>query len=86
MKVWFQGIAGYGNPLGIPNLAGDTYYDAAYNENCLVTVVTLGVVQRRSHYSFLCPANADDYEFILVGKPTDNSGFGGAAFASATLR
>src|SRR5205085_10245797 len=31
------------------------------------------------------PANADDYVFILVGKPTDNSGFGGAAFASGTL-
>ncbi len=35
------GIAGYGNPIGVPNLAGDVYYDAAYNENCLVTVVTL---------------------------------------------
>ncbi len=36
---WIQdgvvsGIAGYGNPLGIPNLAGDVYYDPAYNENC----------------------------------------------------
>src|SRR3984885_9342348 len=40
-----QGIAGYANPLGIPNLAGDTYYDEAYNENCLVTIVTLGVVR-----------------------------------------
>lgn len=40
-----RGIAGYANPLGIPNLAGDVYYDEAYNENCLVTVVTLGVVR-----------------------------------------
>ncbi|MFI4962299.1 MAG: AIR synthase-related protein, partial [Legionellales bacterium] len=31
------------------------------------------------------PEKADDYVFILVGKPTDNSGFGGASFASATL-
>ncbi len=31
------------------------------------------------------PKNADDYVFILVGKPTDNSGFGGASFASSTL-
>lgn len=81
-----SGIAGYGNPLGIPNLAGDTYYDAAYNENCLVTVVTLGVVREDHVIHSYAPANAQDYVFILVGKPTDNSGFGGAAFASSTLR
>jgi len=80
------GIAGYGNPLGVPNLAGDVYYDAAYNENCLVTVVTLGVVREDQVIHSYAPANADNYVFILVGKPTDNSGFGGAAFASSTLR
>lgn len=80
------GIGGYGNPLGIPNLAGDVYYDAAYNENCLVTVVTLGVVREDHVIHSYAPANADDYVFILVGKPTDNSGFGGAAFASSTLK
>lgn len=81
-----SGIAGYGNPLGIPNLAGDVYYDAAYNENCLVTVVTLGIVREDHVIHSYAPANAQDYVFILVGKPTDNSGFGGAAFASATLK
>ncbi|KTD12009.1 phosphoribosylformylglycinamidine synthase II (FGAM synthase II) [Legionella gratiana] len=80
-----QGIAGYGNPLGIPNLAGDTYYDEAYNENCLVTVVTLGVVREDHIIHSYAPSHAENYQFILVGKPTDNSGFGGAAFASATL-
>lgn len=80
------GIAGYGNPLGIPNIAGDVYYDPAYNENCLVTVVTLGVVREDHVIHSYAPANADDYVFILVGKPTDNSGFGGASFASSTLR
>lgn len=81
-----SGIAGYGNPLGIPNLAGDVYYDAAYNENCLVTVVTLGVVREDHVIHSYAPKNADDYVFILVGKPTDNSGFGGASFASSTLQ
>lgn len=80
-----RGIAGYANPLGIPNLAGDVYYDEAYNENCLVTVVTLGVVREDQIIHSYAPPNAKDYQFILVGKPTDNSGFGGAAFASATL-
>ncbi|MDP1603342.1 MAG: phosphoribosylformylglycinamidine synthase subunit PurL [Legionella sp.] len=87
---WIQegvvhGIAGYANPLGIPNLAGDTYYDAAYNENCLVTLVTLGVVREDHVIHSYTPAHGQNYQFILVGKPTDNSGFGGAAFASATL-
>jgi phosphoribosylformylglycinamidine synthase len=87
---WIQdgvvaGIAGYGNPLGIPNIAGDVYYDAAYNENCLVTVVTLGVVREDHIIHSYAPEDADDYVFILVGKPTDNSGFGGASFASTTL-
>lgn len=81
-----SGIAGYGNPLGIPNLAGDVYFDPAYNENCLVTVVTLGIVREDHVIHSYAPAHAEDYVFILVGKPTDNSGFGGAAFASATLK
>ncbi len=81
-----SGIAGYGNPIGVPNLAGDIYYDSAYNENCLVTVVTLGVVREDHVIHSYAPANAEDYVFILVGKPTDNSGFGGASFASSTLR
>lgn len=80
------GIAGYGNPIGIPNLAGDLYYDPGYNENCLVTVVTLGIVREQDVIHSYAPVNADDYVFILVGKPTDNSGFGGASFASATLQ
>lgn len=80
-----SGIAGYGNPLGVPNLAGDVYYDAAYNENCLVTVVTLGVVREDRVIHSYAPANAEGYVYILVGKPTDNSGFGGASFASSTL-
>ncbi|KTD60847.1 phosphoribosylformylglycinamidine synthase subunit PurL [Legionella shakespearei] len=87
---WIQegvvaGIAGYGNPLGIPNIAGDVYYDSGYNENCLVTVVTLGVVREDHIIHSYAPKNAEDYVYILVGKPTDNSGFGGASFASTTL-
>lgn len=80
-----QGIAGYSNPLGIPNLAGDTYYDEAYNDNCLVTLVTLGVVREDNIIHSYTPKHGTDYKFILVGKPTDISGFGGAAFASANL-
>jgi len=80
-----SGIGGYGNPIGVPNIAGDVYYDSGYNENCLVTVVTLGVVREDHVIHSYAPKNADDYVFILVGKATDNSGFGGASFASTDL-
>ncbi len=79
------GIAGYGNPLGIPNIGGDIYYHQGYNENCLVTLVTLGIVREDHILHSYAPQNADGYDLILIGKPTDNSGFGGASFASLEL-
>src|SRR6185295_22409 len=87
---WIQegvvnGIAGYGNPIGVPNIAGDVFYDAGYNDNCLVTVVTLGVIKEEDVIHSYVPQNGKDFIFILVGKPTDNSGFGGASFASTEL-
>ena len=79
------GIAGYGNPLGIPNIGGDLYFHNGYNENCLVTLVTLGIVREDQIIHSYAPKNADGYDLILIGKPTDNSGFGGASFASVEL-
>ena len=79
------GIAGYGNPLGIPNIGGDLYYHDGYNENCLVTLVTLGIVREDNIIHSYAPQDADGYDLVLIGKPTDNSGFGGASFASLEL-
>ena len=80
-----SGIAGYGNPLGIPNIGGDLYYHEGYNENCLVTLVTIGIVRDDHIIHSYAPNNANGYDLILIGKPTDNSGFGGASFASLEL-
>ena len=80
-----SGIAGYGNPLGIPNVCGDLYFDEEYNENCLVTVLTAGIVKEKNVIRSRSPKNSAGYDLILVGKPTDNSGFGGASFASLEL-
>jgi len=80
-----SGIAGYGNPLGVPNIGGDIYYNRDYNENCLVTLVTLGIVKEDNIIHSYAPKNANGYDLVLVGKPTDNSGFGGASFASLEL-
>jgi len=87
---WIQdgvvaGIAGYGNPLGIPNLGGDLQYDAGYNDNCLVTVLTLGALCETHLIHSHAPANSAGHALVLIGKPTDNSGFGGASFASGEL-
>jgi phosphoribosylformylglycinamidine synthase subunit PurL len=87
---WIQdgvvaGVAGYGNPLGIPNVGGDLYYHKGYNENCLVTLVTLGIVKEENIIHSYAPKNANGFDLILLGKPTDNSGFGGASFASLEL-
>jgi len=79
------GIGGYANPLGVPNIGGDIYYNESYNDNCLVTLVTLGVVREDEIFHSYAPENADGYDLILVGKATDNSGFGGASFASLEL-
>src|SRR6185369_3805734 len=38
-----QGIANYGNPLGVPNLGGDTQFDARFDRNVLVNVMAVGV-------------------------------------------
>lgn len=82
-----RGIAGYGNPLGIPNLGGDVQFDAAYNSNCLVNVVCHGIVREDEVIHSFVSAEAGEigYDIVLIGKPTDQSGFGGAAFASLTL-
>ncbi|MFC1648229.1 phosphoribosylformylglycinamidine synthase subunit PurL [Nanoarchaeota archaeon] len=80
-----NGIAGYGNPLGIPNLGGDCYFHPAFDDNCLVNVVCLGIVKEKDIIHSYAPKNSDGYDMIVVGKATDNSGFGGAAFASLIL-
>ena len=81
------GIAGYGNPLGIPNLGGDVYFDESYDDNCLVNVVALGLVKESELIHSFVPEEAAEvgYDIIIVGKPTDCSGMGGAAFASIEL-
>jgi len=82
-----DGIWQYGNAIGVPNLGGDVYFHPSFNENCLVNVVAVGIVEHDHITHSAVPREAADepYELILVGKPTDWSGMGGAAFASATL-
>ena len=80
-----NGIAGYGDAVGIPTICGDVYFNESFDENCLVNVVCLGIVKEKDIIHSYAPQNAEGYDIIIVGKATDNSGFGGAAFASLIL-
>jgi len=82
-----EGIWQYGNALGVPNLGGDVYFDESFDDNCLVNVVAVGLVEESDVVRSRAPAEAASvpYDLVLVGKPTDPSGFGGATFASRIL-
>jgi phosphoribosylformylglycinamidine synthase subunit PurL len=80
-----NGIGAYGNAIGVPNLAGDVYFDDGFEENCLVNVVSLGVVKEAEVIHSFAPKGAEGWPIVLVGKATDPSGFGGASFSSLTL-
>ena len=80
-----QGVASYANALGVPNLGGDTVFDAAFNRNCLVNVCAVGLAPASGLLRSRVPEGPGPWVFVLVGKPTDESGFGGAAFASEAL-
>jgi len=82
-----NGIGGYGNPIGVPNIAGDVYWSKTFNDNCLVNVAAFGVIKESEIIHSRAPKEAGElnYDIILIGKPTDNSGFGGASFASFEL-
>lgn len=86
-KEVIRGVAGYGNALGIPNLGGDTVFDTAFNLSCLVNVVSVGIIREDEIiHSYVQPeAGKVGYDIIIVGKATDRSGFGGAAFASVVM-
>ncbi len=81
------GISDYANPLGVPVLGGETAYHPCFNDNCLVNVAALGIVPIDHIIRSRVPeaATHEPYDVILIGKSTDSTGFGGAAFSSATL-
>lgn len=85
MRGVVQGIADYGNALGVPNLGGDTVFDAGFDTNCLVNAMAMGLAPADGVLRSRVPEGPGPWAFVLIGKPTDESGFGGAAFASGEL-
>jgi phosphoribosylformylglycinamidine synthase len=77
------GIAGYGNCIGIPDVAGEVVFDASYSGNPLVNALCLGVA--RHDEITLARAGGAGNALLLVGATTGRDGIQGASFASATL-
>src|SRR3954453_4150933 len=38
------GIGNYGNSVGVPTVGGDTFFDPAYADNCLVNAMCVGLL------------------------------------------
>ncbi|TXL77631.1 phosphoribosylformylglycinamidine synthase subunit PurL [Vineibacter terrae] len=75
------GIGGYGNCMGIPTVAGETSFHRAYNENCLVNAMTVGIA--RADRIFYAAAAGLGNPVVYVGSKTGRDGIHGATMASA---
>ncbi len=75
-----KGIGGYGNCIGVPTIAGETYFDESYNGNILVNAMTLGLVNKKK--IFYSKASGLDKPVIYVGSKTGRDGIHGASMAS----
>ncbi|HET7752643.1 MAG TPA: phosphoribosylformylglycinamidine synthase subunit PurL [Anaeromyxobacteraceae bacterium] len=75
------GIAGYGNCMGVPTVAGEVSFHPSYNGNCLVNAFTLGVLQ--ADRIFLGTAAGVGNPLMYIGAKTGRDGIHGATMASA---
>ncbi len=92
-----SGIAGYGNCLGLPTVAGEVYFDDCYTGNCLVNAMCAGIVRidgkvAKGHESteigpriVKAIAEGPGNSVLYVGSSTGRDGIHGATFASVEL-
>src|SRR5207302_2589381 len=79
-----SGIAGYGNCFGVPNLGGETKFEACYSGNPLVNAFALGMV--RKDEIFYGKATGAGNPVIYVGAKTGRDGIHGATMASEEFK
>jgi len=79
-----SGIAGYGNCLGIPDVAGEVYFSPSYSANPLVNAMCVGIAEKRRLVS--SRASGKGNLLMLVGADTGRDGLHGASgLASQTF-
>ncbi|AXG10457.1 phosphoribosylformylglycinamidine synthase subunit PurL [Haloplanus rubicundus] len=78
-----EGIADYGNAIGVPTVGGSVEFHDDYEGNPLVNVACVGLVtpDRLVTAEAKTPGN----KLVLVGNATGRDGLGGASFASEDL-
>ncbi|NYH80847.1 phosphoribosylformylglycinamidine synthase [Actinopolyspora biskrensis] len=79
-----EGIGGYGNCLGLPNIGGEVVFDESYASNPLVNAMCVGVL--KSDEVQLAHASGTGNKVILFGARTGLDGIGGVSvLASETF-
>ena len=78
-----EGIADYGNCLGIPTVGGELIIEDSYTGNCLVNAMSLGIVNKK--YIVSAIAEGEGNPVFIVGSSTGRDGIHGATFASVEL-
>ncbi len=80
MQGVVQGVAGYGNCFGVPNLGGETRFEPCYSGNPLLNAFALGLV--RTDEIFYAKATGVGNPVFYVGAKTGRDGIHGATMAS----
>jgi phosphoribosylformylglycinamidine synthase II len=78
-----KGIGDYGNCVGIPTVAGEVYFDGAYEGNPLVNAMAIGLLRQDELIKGV--AEGVGNPIMAVGSKTGRDGIHGATFASAEL-
>jgi phosphoribosylformylglycinamidine synthase subunit PurL len=78
-----NGIAGYGNCIGVPTVGGEVYFDKAYNRNPLVNAMAIGIMETKEIVK--SGASGTGNPVIYVGSTTGRDGMKGASFASTEI-
>jgi phosphoribosylformylglycinamidine synthase subunit PurL len=79
-----KGIGHYGNSIGVPTVGGEVYFEPAYEQNCLVNAMCVGLA--RHERLIRSAAGGVGNAVVLLGARTGRDGIGGASvLASAEL-
>ena len=76
-----DGVADYGNKIGLPTVAGAVLYDPAYTTNPLVFAGCVGTAPSRPIHDGPFPGD----RVVVLGGATGRDGIRGATFSSATM-
>ncbi|EMA45388.1 phosphoribosylformylglycinamidine synthase subunit PurL [Halococcus saccharolyticus] len=78
-----EGIADYGNAIGVPTVGGSVAFHSGYEGNPLVNVACAGLLP--ANRLVTAEAQRAGNKLVLVGNATGRDGLGGASFASEDL-